>query len=593
MRAQLREGTTVRGLGAYRRILDNGPLSRLLAGEFVSSIGDWLYLVALLIVVYRESEDPVLLGVVGAARVLPYVLLSFPAGIVADRYDRRLVLLVTDVARGVIMLVLAVLVATDAPVVTLVALSILAASFSAFFSPTIGAYLPSIVRDEGELGPANSAWSTLDNLAFIIGPGIAGLLIATSGLAVAFLLNAVSFAIVAAVLWRLPSGQVGGTRAAAGQETAGQETAGQESSGQANADVAPGQPSFGAILRPIAGLTLADISAAFAFGGLGILTVILAVEQLGAGEEGTGFLNAGIGVGAVVGAVLSGVLVVASGLRAVLLAGTVVFAAGLAALGVVPSLALAFVAMAVASAASLVVEVASTTIFQRLVPDALRGRALGAAETLTTLAYAAGSLVMPVLAGWFGIGPVLVGAAGFVVAGAVGGVALLGAALPSNPQPEATATARRLAGLPLFAGVPEGRLVTALSRAAPVQVTAGDPVIRQGEGADRFYVVMHGQFDVSRAAAGSTPRRVRTLGQDDVFGEIGLLTGAPRTATVTAASDGRLLALAADDFLELVSDAPDLRPRLLSLYRRGPKAVRPIAGRAPAISDSPSQPASP
>ena len=83
-------------LRAYRGLLVDRALIRLLFGEFVSSIGDWLYLVALLVIVYDRSKDPVLLGVVGAARVLPYVLLSVPAGIVADRYDRRLVLLVTD-----------------------------------------------------------------------------------------------------------------------------------------------------------------------------------------------------------------------------------------------------------------------------------------------------------------------------------------------------------------------------------------------------------------------------------------------------------------------------------------------------------------
>ncbi|TME81888.1 MAG: MFS transporter, partial [Chloroflexi bacterium] len=192
-------------LRAYRRLLENGPLARLLAGEFVSSIGDWLYLVALLIVVYQRSRDPILLGVVGAARILPYVVLSVPAGIVADRFDRRLVLLITDVARGLVMLGLAWLVATDGPLLAIVALAIVATCFSAFFGPTIGAYLPTLVRDETELGPANSAWATLDNLAFIVGPAIGGLLIAASGLTLAFLLNAVSFAVVATVLWQLPS----------------------------------------------------------------------------------------------------------------------------------------------------------------------------------------------------------------------------------------------------------------------------------------------------------------------------------------------------------------------------------------------------
>ncbi len=555
-------------LAGYRRILDNRPLSRLLAGEFVSSIGDWLYLVALLIVVYRESQDTVLLGIVGAARVLPYVFLSIPAGIVADRFDRRLILLVTDVARGALMVVLAWLVATDAPVGWVVALSIAAASFSAFFSPAIGAYLPSIVRDESELGPANSAWSTLDNLAFIIGPGIAGILIATTGLTAAFLLNAASFAIVAVVLWGLPS-----IRPAAQGSTGDTEDA------PVGGDDAP--KSLRAVVRPIAGLTLADLTAAFAFGGLGILTVVLAVEQLGAGEEGTGYLNAGMGLGAVLGAVASGALVINVSPRTILLVGTLVFAAGLAVLGWVPSLAFAFVAMAVASAGSLVAEVVSTTILQRLVPDAARGRAIGVVETLTILAYAAGSLVLPVLAGQFGIPIVLVVSALVVVAGALGGVVLLGDALPPGPPAAIEAVAQRLAKLTLFTGIPEGRLAIALARAKPLEVGAGETVVRQGEPADRFYVILDGDFRVSQSEAGTAPRHLRTLGRDDVFGEIGLLAGASRTATVTATTDGRLLALDADDFLELVSSAPDLRPRLLALYRG-----------APSVSDSRSRPAS-
>src|SRR5689334_10175838 len=157
-------------IDAYRRVLRNGPLSRLLLGEFVSSIGDWLYLVALLVIIWDLSNDPVVLGIVGAARILPYIFLSIPAGIVADRFDRRLVLLTTDIIRGALMVVIAGVIIAGLPVILVVVLAIIATCFSAFFSPAIGAYLPSLVHDESELGPANSAWSSLDNLAFFIGP---------------------------------------------------------------------------------------------------------------------------------------------------------------------------------------------------------------------------------------------------------------------------------------------------------------------------------------------------------------------------------------------------------------------------------------
>jgi MFS family permease len=91
--------------------------------------------------------------------VVPYVVLSVPAGIIADRFDRRLVLLVSDLWRGAIMVALTVLVGIGAPVLLIAALAILATCGSAFFYPAIGAYLPGLVTDERQLGPANSAYS--------------------------------------------------------------------------------------------------------------------------------------------------------------------------------------------------------------------------------------------------------------------------------------------------------------------------------------------------------------------------------------------------------------------------------------------------
>ena len=156
----------------YRQLLGNRQLTKLLLGEFVSSIGDWLYLVALVVVVYDETGDPVILGIVGAARLVPYFVLSIPAGVISDRFDRRLILLVSDLARAVCMLLLAFLVAVDAGILPIAIVTVIATCFSTFFYPGFGALMPSLVRDESEFGPANSAWATLDNLAWVIGPAI-------------------------------------------------------------------------------------------------------------------------------------------------------------------------------------------------------------------------------------------------------------------------------------------------------------------------------------------------------------------------------------------------------------------------------------
>ncbi|MDQ3871938.1 MAG: MFS transporter [Chloroflexota bacterium] len=553
----------MRFFAAYRGLLGNPPLVRLLAGEFVSSVGDWLYLVALLVVVYAESGSPVLLGLVGAARVLPYVVLSVPAGIVADRFDRRLILMVTDVARGLVMLALAFLVATESPLIAIVALTIVATCFSAFFGPTIGAFLPSLISDESQLGPANSAWATLDNLAFVIGPAIGGLLIAGGGLTLAFLLNAVSFAVVAWVLWRLPHPRRSVNDRPERTPIETPEARREPVPAGAGIDARVLLVTTG--LRPLAGLALINVVAGFFFGGLSVITVIIAVQVVRAGESATGYLNAAIGLGGVVGAAASSALVLRPRLSLSLLAGGMFLGAGFFLLSRAGSLAFALLAMAVASAGSLLVEVVATTIFQRVVPDAVRGRALGVMETAAVSAYAAGSLAVPIAATAAGTTVVLAVAGLAIAVASVAAVLLVGPAAVAGVPPERVR--ERLRGISVFSGLPAARLDAAARQMAILPVRAGEVVIEQGDRADRFYVIDSGTFLVTQRDREAPPQVRRRMGPGDVFGEIGLLTGSPRTATVTAEADGELMALDRRAFLELVGSGPGLTSRLLDLHR--------------------------
>jgi len=560
-------------LRAYRQLLRNGPLTRLLVGEFVSSIGDWLYLVAILILVYQVTEDPVILGLVGAARVLPYVFLSVPAGIVADRFDRRLVLLSTDVARGILMLVIAAVVYVDGPIWLVILLAIGGTCFATFFGPAIGAYLPNLVEDEEQLGPANSAWSTLDNLAFMVGPAVAGILIATGGLVVAFLLNAASFAVIAVVLWGLPRNVP--TEAPAPGDAASAEAA--PTPGASARPAAPDTRLLPAgVLAPILGLAVIDVIGSIVGGGLTVLTVVIATTDLGGGEEATGFLNAGIGLGGFIGALVAGALVLRPSLVPVLVGGSIVYGIGLTALGFAPALGVAIAAIAVAAAGSIVVEVSGTTVFQRVVPDTVRGRTLGILGTVSTIAFALGSFALPVLADTIGTGPVMAASAIAIVVAGVVGALMAASAARRTAGSAADVRVTRLAGLPLFAGVPAAALEAVAVRMQPVRVAAGEVVIREGDAADRFYLIEAGTFDVTQrvgpTAAAATAAHLRTMGPGEVFGEIGLLRGIPRTATVTAATDGALLALDGSDFLELVNAGPIVRPRLLDLRRGAPGA---------------------
>ena len=577
---------------AYRTIAGNRNLLRLFFGEFVSNIGDWLYLVALLVIVYRESSDPFLLGLIGGARIIPYVVLSVPAGIIVDRYDRRAVLIITDIIRGLAMLGLAANTFLGGPVLLTVALAIFATCFAVFFRPSMGAYLPSLVRNESELGPANSIYATLSEVTFIIGPAVGGLIIAATDLGWAFVINAISFLAPVVILWTLPANN---PRAATASASAISDTPDAEivatadgapaaaaaapeiadSPAPAPAAAGPAAPAPAAIvsvrdiLRPVAGLALLDIVTGFLWGGLSVALVIFAVDRLGAGEEATGFLWAAVGVGGVVGAVASSSVVLRPNLGPVMLAGAAILSVGFVFLGQVETLVPALIAMAVVASGALVAQIVGETVLQRVVPDAIRGRTLGTLQTLSTLTYAAGSFLVPVLMSTIGA-PIILTVGGIaIMAAAVGTFVLVGPSFRREPATDAAAaTLGRVARLPLFAGVSPAALEVALQRLKSVPVVAGTVVIREGDPADRFYIIASGRFAVDQLDSGTQlPRRLRVMGPDEVFGELGLMRSAPRSASVTAASDGQLLALDGPDFLELLNAGPEVSGRMLERYR--------------------------
>lgn len=541
-------------IAAYRRVLGNRALSRLLFGEFVSSIGDWLYLVALLVLVWDATGgDTLALGLIGAARILPYVLLSIPAGIVADRFDRRKILLFTDIVRGLLMLVIAAAVFLNLSIWIIIALAITATSFSAFFGPAMGAYLPSLTRDESELGPANSAWSSLDNLAFFIGPAFAALLLSVGSLVAAFVLNALTFGIVAIVLLGLPSKR---------PEAKAEVAATAESS-------APAKPqdlmsALRPISRPLLGLTVLNMVVGFVWGGMGVVTIILSVEVFRIDEAtGTGLLNAAIGVGGVVGALIAGALVLRRRQGPPLVIGAAVLGLGLALLGQVPDFALALAVLGFASAGALLLEIVMTTLLQRIVPDAVRGRTLGLIDTVYVLFYAAGAFAIPIIAsGQSGL-VLLVSGAAIAISGLVG-LLLLGVFAIQQPPDDVR---RRLADVTLFAGLPPARLETAMRRATLRDVKAGATIIRQGDPADFFYVIGNGRVEVSQTDASGASRVLRQMSGGEFFGEIGLLSRVPRTATVVALTDCTLVALEGAAFLELVESGPGLTYKLLDVHR--------------------------
>jgi len=560
----------VRGLRIYRDLLGNRPLTRLLAGEFISGIGDWLYIVAIFVVIYRDSGSAALVGAFGGIRLLPYVFLSVPAGIIADRFDRRMVLLVSDLFRGALMVAMAILIEANGSVFLIAALAILAACGSTFFYPAMGAYVPALAKDESQIGPANSAVATIQNVSFILGPAIGGLALAVGSVTLALVINALTFAVIAAVLWTLPPSHakrelepVAETPAGIGDMTGAPEGV----ATAAEAQTTPATRRFmGIPLMPASGLLVVQLIGGFLGGGFQVITVILAIDVLGAGEAGNGYLNAAIGIGGLLGAILAGALVLRRHLGMPMVVGAIVTGVGTIALGAATNLPLGLVTIGIGSAGAMILDVISTTIFQQLVPDAVRGRAFGILMTLGMLTGAVGAFVIPTIL--VTVGPLeTLAAAGIAgIALTILGTAMIGAYAERAPT-RYEATIERIITLPLFTGVPRARLQAAMRDVVEGPVVAGQAVVRQGEPAEDFYIITAGTFAVTQAdPATGEERRLRTLGPDEVFGELGLLNEAPRSASVTAESDGVVLAMKGRDFLALVGAEGTLRGRLLGLY---------------------------
>ncbi|MDQ6604121.1 MAG: MFS transporter [Chloroflexota bacterium] len=174
-------------------------------GMIVSNIGTWMQMVAQGYLVYQMTHSPFALGLVGFVRAVPVFTFSLFAGVVADRVDRRKLLIVTQSLAGVFALILGIL--TSMGVITVWMIMILAfmsASVAAFDNPTRQALVPDIVGKE-YIANAVALQSAAFNGTGILGPSLAGLLLGFIGIAACFYINAISFLAVIVALFLMSS----------------------------------------------------------------------------------------------------------------------------------------------------------------------------------------------------------------------------------------------------------------------------------------------------------------------------------------------------------------------------------------------------
>jgi MFS family permease len=379
---------------ARNTLLGNVQFMQLWAGQAISFVGDAVSMVALVILVVQLTGSAFAVGGVLVARLLP-TFASPLFGVLADRFDRRVVLVASDLVRAT--LVLGLVFARD--LVVIYGLVFLMGFARTLFNPTIRAAFPSVVR-EGDLARANSLIGGTFSASVMVGPALGGLLVAAVGVNGAFLLDATTYLISAALLSRIPLPRPQREEAGVFRELRS------GLSYLAGARV-PLAVMMGAFLTVLA--TDLAIPA----------EVFLAKGTFGAGDVGYGLLVSLWGGGMVLGSALMAVLGDRLKLLPVYFLGIFVWALALAGTGLSPTFVLALGMLAVAGAANGVDNVVTDTILQRRVPDAFLGRVF----SVKYLGYGAGEALA------YPAGGVLVDALGprstFLLAGIVTAVAAL------------------------------------------------------------------------------------------------------------------------------------------------------------------------
>ena len=522
-------------LRTFRAVFANPGLRRIELALVGSVTGEWAYAIALAVFAYGRGGAAAV-GLVGLIRFLPSALAAPFAAVFGDRYRRGLVMVLTDVLRALAMVAAAVAVFVDAPAGAVYALAGFVSVVSTAFRPAQAALLPSLARTPEELTAANVASTTIESLGSFVGPALGGLLLAATDAGVVFAATAATFAwsafLVLAIASEPPAGDRGRGPGLRAEALAGFRTIAVETR-----------------LRLVVALYGAQTLVA---GALNVLIVVAALDLLDLGMSGPGFLNSAVGVGGLAGAVVALALVGRRRLATDFGIGLLLWGVPIALIGVWPHEAPALVLLAVLGVGNTLVDVAALTLLQRAAPDEVLARVFGVIESLLVAALGLGAILAPLLVSLFGIR---------------GALLATGAVLPvltvfswprlARIDSEVTMPERELAllrRLPMFAPLPASTLEHLARSLRPLQVNAGEEIVREGAPGNRFYVLASGEADVSIGG-----RLTTRLGPGDYFGEIALLREVPRTATVVARTNVELFSLERDEFVAAVTGHPESR----------------------------------
>jgi MFS family permease len=384
------------------------------SGQVISVSGSWMQNVALAWLVLELSHSPLAVGALAFCRFLPFTVFGLIAGWVTDRVETRRLLVFTQAAQLLLAAALGALAltgtATLSVVLVLAALGGVALVFDAPGRQTLTFQLVG----ERELPNAVALNSSLFNASRILGPAIAGLLIAAVGVGACFAVNALTFLAVLTSLLLLRESELFAVERTAPRSM-----------------VAGVREGLAFVKRTRVLVIVLAVVTVLSVAGFNfhVIVPLLASDTLHLGPEAFGFLAAAFGAGALAGALAAAALARAS--RRAFLLGTAGFGATMLALAPVASVWLCAVLLFGVGVSFTLLTANANTLVQLATPPELRGRVLG----LYLFAFAGLAPVGGLLAGW------LVEVGGTELSFAIAGVtALLTAAVAARAWPVAAAT---------------------------------------------------------------------------------------------------------------------------------------------------------
>lgn len=537
----------------------------LWSGQFVSTIGDALLIVAAGIVVFQRTGSALSVGLMLIATMAPALLVGLAAGVFVDRYDRKRIMLAADLLRAGIVALMPLLLSID--IVFLYLLVALATGVSEFFNPALDATLPEIAPDE-ELGAANSFMAISSFGSTAVGFAAGGLIAALGDVQLAFYIDALTFVFSAGCtfLARVP-------RIAAQGETTVRVVGENLKAGLRYLLATP-------VLR-----SLLAVQVVYAVAAVGIWNALLlpfSIRALGANTFEYGLQEAFTSVGFVLGSLIMAQLSTRLREGQWLVMGFVAMGVMGVAYGLSHSIVLAIAAVGLSGFANAFTSVAGRLVRQRHSSREYRGRVMSAFSVVSSVFGIIGMAIAG-LADVVDIRLLVVAASMLVLL-----VALLAAVLPGLGQPAAEwrrmaqllrsaptpggltglrpvtlADLETLVGLvPTLAGLERRGREDLLVHGQIGEAAPGTCVVARGEAGDTAYFVLAGKAVAGTPGEGGEYRALSAMTAGDFFGEIAALTGTPRTANVVAEEPTTLLELPAATMRHLMS-APGMSELVL------------------------------